>query len=306
MDELTLLREFRGSAPAAAPPGVRRRVLAGSTPSRPRLPRRLSVVASGAVVLAATPTVLALSLGPSAPPSAATVLDRAAEHVMTAAPVPTPRADQWIYHRSLQADPETGQPGTHPSDSWSRVDGRQYAGRRPNGKIDVQQIVENPLGTPLQWYELAKELPATPQGVLDMLGSDPLYTSHADTRAARDFDEVTTALTSDTVLPPESIARLYRALATIPGVRVDHGAPADLAGRPVLSITYDGDSSLGRPGDRWELLLDPDSYRVIGLRGTAGHDLDLKDGTVIRTGTVWMNWAYLAAGVVDEPGQLVD
>jgi hypothetical protein len=306
MDELTLLREFRGSAPAAAPPAVRRRVLAGPTRRRPRLPRRLSAFASGGVVLAATATVFALSVGPSAPPSAATVLHRAADHVMMAAPVPTPRADQWIYHQSVQADLETGQPGTLPADYWVRVDGRQVAVRLPNGKINVNATVSNPLGAPIQWYDLAKELPAAPQGVLDMLTRDPLYTSHASTRAARDFDEVTTALTSDSVLPPESIARLYGALATIPGVSADRDAPADLFGRPVLSITYDGDSSLGRPGDRWELLLDPDSYRVIGLRGTAGHEFDLKDGTVIPAGTVWVNLALLAEGVVDEPGQLLD
>jgi hypothetical protein len=306
MDELTLLREFRGSAPAAAPPAVRRRVLAGPTRPRPRLPRRLSAVAAGGVVLAATATAFALSVGPSAPSSAAIVLHRAADHVLTAAPVPTPRGDQWIYHRSLETDPETGQPDARPWDYWSRVDGREYAERRPNGKIDVQAIVKNPLGTPLQWYDLAQELPATPHGVLDRLTRDPLYTSHASTRAARDFDEVTTALTSDTVLPPESIARLYRALATIPGVSVDRDAPADLLGRPVLSITYDGDSALGRPGDKWELLLDPDSYRVIGLRGTAGHDLDLKNDKVIPAGAVWINWAYLAEGVVDEPGQRHD
>ena len=211
MDELTLLRGFRGSAPAAAPSAVRRRVLADSTRPRPRLPRRLSAVAAGGAVLAATATAFALSVGPNAPPSAAIVLHRAADHVMTAAPVPTPRADQWIYHRSLEADPETGQPDPHPWDYWSRVDGRQYAERRPNGKIDVQAIANNPLGTPLQWYDLAQELPATPQGVLDTLTSDPLYTSHASTHAARDFDEVTTALTSDTVLPPGHRPALPRA-----------------------------------------------------------------------------------------------
>ena len=306
MDELTLLREFRGSAPAAAPPTVRSRVLTKPTQPPSRLPRRLSAAASVGVVLAATATVFAFSAGPSAPPSAAIVLHRAADHVMTGAPVPKPRADQWIHHRLLQADVETGQPGTHPTDSWSRVDGRQYAERRPNGKIDVQPITGNPLGTPLQWYDLAEELPSTPQGVLEALTKDRLYTSHASTPAARHFDEVTTALTSDTVLPPETIAGLYRALATIPGVTVDRDAPADLAGRPVLSITYDGDSSLGRPGDRWELLLDPDSYRVVGLRGTAGQDLDLKNNVVIPSGAVWFNWAYLAAGVVDHPGQLPD
>jgi hypothetical protein len=155
----------------------------------------------------------------------------------------------------------------------------------------------------MQWYDALRDLPDSPQGVLDRLADDPLYTSHGATSADRGFDEVTTALTSDTVISPESIARLYRALASIPGVSVDEDAEPDLVGRSVVSITYTGASSLGRAGDRWELLLDPSSSRVIGLRGTAGTDLDLKDGTVIPKGAVWFNSAYLDHELVDEPGQ---
>lgn len=303
MDDMTLLREFRESAPANAPAAVRRRALAEPARRHAGFGWRLSVLGSGGVVLAATAAVLAVTAGPSAPPSAAAVLDRAATQVLQAAPSAPPRPDQWIYSRSLDADLLTGEPGTHPVEHWDRVDGRQSAERQSGGQVQVQPVVRNPLGTPLQWYDALRALPDSDDGVLDTLARDPLYTSHGATRADRDFDEVTTALTSATVLPPESVARLYRALATIPGVTVDRDAAPDLVGRPVLSITYTGGSSLGRPGDRWELLLDPDTYRVIGLRGTAGSDLDLKDGTVITAGTVWVNHAYLAEDVVDAPGQ---
>jgi hypothetical protein len=303
MDEMTLLREFRASAPAAAPPEVRRRVLVARPGRRTGTRWQLSVLASGGVVAAATAVVLSLGAGPAAPPSAAAVLDRAATHVLQSAPSPTPRPDQWIYTRFLQSDPLTGRPGTHPADHWDRVDGQQSAERMPNGNVHVQGVMSNPLGTPMQWYDALQSLPDSPRGVLDALAADPLYTSHGATAADRDFDEVATALTSVTVMSPKTVAHLYRALASIPGVSVAEDAPADLVGRPVLSITYAGQSSLGRAGDRWELLLDPQSYRVIGLRGTAGSDLDLKNGTIIPAGSVWYNDAYLDLQLVDEPGQ---
>ena len=93
-------------------------------------------------------------------------------------------------------------------------------------------------------------------------------------------------------MPPADRARLYLALATIPGVGVDEDAPADLVGRPALSITYTGDTSLGRAGDRWELLLDPETYDVLGLRGTAGSDIDLGDW-VFHSGEIWYEVAIL-------------
>jgi hypothetical protein len=303
MDEMTLLREFRDSAPATAPAAVRRRVLAEPPHGRAGTRWQRPALASAVAVAAVTAAVLALGAGPAAPPSAATVLERAATHVLESPASPAPRPDQWIYTRSLDADPVTGEAGSRPGESWARVDGQRTADVLPNGRVHVQPVVANPLGTPMQWYDLLRDLPDSPQGVLDALADDPLYTSHGTTGADRAFDEVATALTADTVIAPESVARLYRALASIPGVSVDEDARPDLVGRSVLSITYTGRSSLGRPGDRWELLIDPRSYRVIGLRGTAGTDLDLKDGTVIPTGSVWFNTAYLDERLVDEPGE---
>lgn len=50
-----------------------------------------------------------------------------------------------------------------------------------------------------------------------------------------------------------------------------------------------------------KLLLDPSSYDVLGLRGTAGSDIDLGD-TVIHPGTVWYEFAQLDHRLVDEAG----
>src|SRR6478736_2216623 len=204
-----------------------------------------SLLGGGLVGPATATAFVASSLGPGAPPSAAAVLDEAADHVLAAPTPAAPEPDQWIHGRAIDRDPVTGRAG-QPVDYWQRVDGREFAQRRPGGRINVMQVESNPLGTPLDWYRLAAALPTAPEAVLDALELDPLYTSHGRTRADRDFDEVTTALTSAAALPAASVASLYRALATIPGVGVDQDAPTDLAGRDVLSITYDGQSSLGR------------------------------------------------------------
>lgn len=139
--------------------------------------------------------------------------------------------------------------------------------------------------------------------MLQTLRDDSLYTSDGASQADRDFDEVTSMLTMETYLPPASIARLYQALAIIPGVGIDDDAPADLGGRPVLSVTYSGDLSLGRKGDLWELLLDPDSFQVMGLRGTAGEDWQTERPVeTIEKGTVWYQWVVYDRHLVDDAG----
>jgi hypothetical protein len=298
MDEMTLLREFRSDAPAAAPPEVRERVLGSRRTSR-RPALRLAVAA----VLAVTGGGVAATVLQPAAPSAAAVLGRVAATV-AAAPDLTPRPDQWVYERDLFLDAVTGKPGTHPGESWSRFDGERVADRMPSGRVNVQGVEYWPLGTPQQWYDMVVALPDDPADVLDHLAADPLYTSTGDTRADRDFDEVTHALTAETYLPPAGRARLFRALATIPGVGIDEHAAPDLVGRPVLSVTFTGDTDLGRAGDHWELLLDPASYDVLGLRGTAGSDIDLGEGTVKHAGEVWYEVAVLDHRVVDHAGDL--
>jgi hypothetical protein len=298
MDEMTLLREFRASAPAAAPSEVRERALGERRASRRRPVLRLAVAAA----LAVTGGGVAVTVLQPASPSAAAVLDRAALALADSPTPPPPTPLQWVYQRTLFRDPHTGQAGTHAGESWSRFDGALGADRRPDGKAHVQGIEYSPLGTPQQWYDVLVALPERPEDVLAFLRRDPLYTSDAATQADRDFDEVTQALTADTFVPPADQARLYLALAAIPGVGVDEKAAPDLVGRPVLSITFTGDTSLGRAGDRWELLLDPATYAVLGLRGTAGSDIDLGEGTIVTAGHVWYEMAILDHRIVDRAG----
>src|ERR1700712_4059117 len=165
MDDMTLLREFRATAPTEVPSTVRQRALTAATRRPPSRDWRPIALPGGAVV-AATATLLAVNAGPAASPSAATVLDQAAAHILRTASAQPPRADQWIYSRGLDANPITGRRDARPGDSWSRVDGSQFADRMPNGRVHVQPIIDNPLGTPQQWYELAQRLPHSPEGVL--------------------------------------------------------------------------------------------------------------------------------------------
>jgi hypothetical protein len=296
MDEMTLLREFRADAPSAAPPEVRDRAL--GAPARRTRPLRYAAVALAAAATLAVGFVVAPS---STGPSAAAVLDRAAAAV-AAGPDLSPGPDQWVYVRALFLDAATGKPGTHPGESWSRFDGERVADRMPGGRVNIQGVEYWPLGTPQQWYDMLTGLPEEPADVLTYLAADPLVTSKGGTQADRDFDEVTQALTAETYLPPASRASLFRALATIPGVGIDQDAAPDLVGRPVLSVTFTGDTSLGRAGDHWELLLDPASYDVLGLRGTAGSDIDLGEGTVKHAGEVWYEVAVLDHRLVDHAG----
>ncbi|MBF4768560.1 CU044_5270 family protein [Nocardioides agariphilus] len=298
MDELTLLREFRDTAPTAVPQEVRERSLG---PSARRTARRRPAmrVAVASALLVTGGGLGAVVLEPSAP-SAAAVLGRAAA-VVSAQPDLTPRTNQWIYVRALLLDAATGKPGTHPGESWSRFDGARSGSRMPDGSVLVQDLESWPLGTPQEWYQALAHLPARPADVLAYLRSDPLYTSRAESAAGRDFDEVVEALSAETYIPPDAQASLYRALATIPGVGVDEDPARDLVGRPALSITYAGQTSLGRAGDRWELLLDPTTYAVLGTRGTAGSDIDLGD-VVVKQGHVWYAVAILDHRLVDSAG----
>ena len=297
MDELTLLREFRDSAPTAAPADVRVRAL--EAPTRRTRPLRYAAVGLAAAAVLAAGFVVAPS---STGPSAAAVLDRAALALAAEPTPPAPAPHDWLYDRTLDLYAITGRPGTHPGEGWSRFDGALAAFRDPGGRVHVQGLEYWPLGTPQQWWDMLAGLPEQPADVLAYLRQDPLYTSQGATEADRDFDEVTQALTAQTFVPPADRARLYLALASIPGVGVDENAPADLAGRPVLSITFTGDTSLGRAGDRWELLLDPATYAVLGLRGTAGSDIDLGEGTIVTPGHVWYEMAILDHRIVDQAG----
>ena len=74
------------------------------------------------------------------------------------------------------------------------------------------------------------------------------------------FRTVATLVTkADALLRPELRSALYRALATLPGITRQSGT-TDLDGRTGIAISRTGD------GARFDLILDPASSRVIGVR----------------------------------------
>ena len=64
---------------------------------------------------------------------------------------------------------------------------------------------------------------------------------------------------ADALLRPELRSALYRALATLPGITRQSGT-TDLDGRTGIAISRTSD------GARFDLILDPASSRVIGVR----------------------------------------
>ena len=301
MDEIRALKEFRADVPTHGPsPMTRQRVLGVAAHPR-RRGRTLATIAAAAAVT----TVLAVGLqwGPGAAPSTAVVLDRAAAYV-AADPVPEPRPDQWIYENYVLAKPG-GTIGDHPHAYWTRFDGTAGGERRSlQDPVHVQQI-QDPGVTPQQWYDGLESLPADPTALLARLRSGDLVRGVGDTEAARDFDAVATCLATPRVLPAAAHARLFRALATIPGVAIAENPAPDLLGRDVLSVTFSGVTD-ARAGFRsqQELLLDPTTYEYRGTRVTALEDGAFDDGRPVTEGQVWYNDAVIESGVVDAPGDL--
>ncbi|WP_426247035.1 CU044_5270 family protein [Nocardioides sp. LHG3406-4] len=306
MDELTLVRELRADAPAAAPSGARDVLLAELRP--PRRSRARWLVSAAAVLALGAGGLVALQTGPGASPSAAAVLQRAAA-VVADDVVERPRDDQWVFE-TMYGGATVGEPFEMiPGEAWTRFDGTQFAGGpsdRP-GKLLVQDLVDDPeIPTPEEWYDGAAALPAEPAALLAALRDGDLADAKGPTEAARDFDAVVETL-GQPLLPAQARANLFRALATIHGVGIDEDARPDLLDRPVLSVTFDGVPDVTGIESRREMLLDPHTYAYVGTRVTAleaGHIGAAGDpGFDLTPGETWYESTVLPAAVVDRPGQ---
>jgi hypothetical protein len=100
--------------------------------------------------------------------------------------------------------------------------------------------------------------------------------------------------------PPAAEAGGYRALAALPGISVQHDI-TDAAGNPAIGISDDGDS---------QLLLDPASYQVTGLRWVSTGTGPVEKvspkggaGKVLPKGTVIESLAYAHVAEVAAPGK---
>ncbi|MFB4276857.1 CU044_5270 family protein [Nonomuraea sp. MTCD27] len=324
MDELRSLREWRAEVPEPGQDWIipeRRRLLKRMRGRRRALGRRLLVV--GALGAAAAVAVATFRPQPPAQEPAATpsvvqldsdvVLARAAEVASRRESTPVPLPTQWHYTKTLDKQPNSDTIETR--EHWTRYDGMQAANFGEDGKLHV-----GPEGNPLdsgdddlspQKYDAKlRELPTDPRKLLAKVTGDrhwikgareegvPKTVVPADVRA---YNVIMLYLSRYGSMPPRLEAAMFRALALIPGVRIEQGV-SDAAGRSGLGVWRE------LAGDAWPYrkyeILDPATYRYLGSRTVWLQD-EVRPGMtepLARKGAVWST-ALLASVIVDRPGQ---
>ncbi|PCG83019.1 hypothetical protein CIB93_27095 [Streptomyces sp. WZ.A104] len=329
MDEMTQLRELRADAPvpdrAALAPGRER--LTGTIAGRGRRTFRARAdwrIASLGAVVAITAAALFVTQvvdtsdprqsGPAtvtgdldlSSPSAA--LGRAADFLDRQEVPPEPRSDQWIYLREenpeqaeqwaeLPAEIREDMQWSYSPDSWVPYDDK--AAENDESDTDYRTARES--------YRIAADLPEDPEALLAKLrkvfptGSGP--DGPPEAKDEHSFRALSVLLGSYP-LPPDAMARIYRAMATVGGVEVTDHLIRDASGRQVIAVTRDYDQ-----GDtRREILIDPVDYSYAGERDvvTRTHEVSRPDGiepTVHERGDILINVARTRAAVVDAKGQ---
>lgn len=260
-----------------------------------------AAAAAAAVAIAAGLTGYALSTGTapaprpralpsrSTPPSQAVLAARLLQNASAAAsrvpPKTTPSPGQWIYAKLVGYEYRQG---TSASENWITFDGTKSAYyESPGGPITVHtsptappaDIKTDPLAafntdaTPQTAYYALASLPAAPSqllaalaksaesaGAANLAAGNPVAGHAPKTKGQLEFDYLTLLLwnaAGGVGAPPKAEAAAFRAMAAIPGVTVQQGI-TDAAGNPAIGVSGDGGYD--------QLLLDPVSYQVTGLR----------------------------------------
>ncbi|MFD3929980.1 CU044_5270 family protein [Streptomyces sp. NPDC058614] len=299
MDELTTVRELRAEAPDASRAQLaagRQRLLRetasrGSRMGGARVGRRF-VVAGAAAAITAVAVVGTQVLGgtegvqPGAGPgytlelgSAKALLNDAADAI-AAGPAVTARDGQWIYTKTVETNvTDDEKPGPQTSENWTKyADPKMEDGRAGDDH------------SPREEYEFLKSLPDDPAKVRAKARAFFYATDDSETRTEHEYRALTTVLSRAYVYDPEGLAKVYRALATIPGIRA--AQVQDAAGRDAIALY------LGSGGN--ETLIDPGTYLFTGLRfveRSAGSEPDSKRSDVI------ISSARLSLAVVDKEGE---
>ncbi|MGW3669225.1 CU044_5270 family protein [Streptomyces sp. NPDC005141] len=317
VDEMKDVREFRAGAPkpdrARLAEGRDRLSSAAGRGRGRRLRADWRLAAVGAAAALTAVAVLASGLGggghsgaertvPAATGSVKEVLERAASTVERADPPPTPHAGQWVYEKKLSASPEVWptsaaaqpEPEPEPQEHWAR-----YADPRfENGKEGDDRSMRERL-------RFLDELPDDPAAVLKKVRA--YYPSGKGSPESEGEDDMRalSVLFASQPIPPQALAKLYRALAAVPGVEVTDHLVRDLAGRDALAVGHD---ERGQKVRR-EILIDPHTYQYLGDRWIVVKDYkdtfpgadDTPDRPWKAGDLVFQN-ALLATGVVDHKG----
>jgi hypothetical protein len=216
---------------------------------------------------------------------AARVLRDASAAASRIPPKTTPSPGQWIYSKLVQYQyPQ----GTSSGENWITFDGTESAYYESSGSpITVHtspttppaDIKSNPLAafntdaTPQTAYYALASLPTAPSQLLaalnkvveaaggaNLVAGDPVAGQAPKNKSQLEFDYLSLLLwnaAGGVGAPPNAEAAAFRAMAAIPGVTVQQGI-TDAAGNPAIGVSDDGGYD--------QLLLDPVSYQVTGLR----------------------------------------
>lgn len=240
--------------------------------------------------------------------SAAELLERAARALEQDPPVVEPKAKQWIYTRqTLEYTPalaESLSDENFSEERWTRYDGSASAlvepaadGQQPKvfvDEADLENEAENgseeDLGSsPREMYRRVAALPPDARGSLKVLREENEISDEKDrSQAHNDYKEIADLLGAG-IKPPEGLAGLYRALATLPHLDVVDHLVEDAAGRPAVALRYSGNDSGDERVER-EWLIDPVTYEVLG-------DRMLRDGEMVS------GKAFVVVAVVGKPGE---
>ncbi len=266
--------------PRSRPAGINRRVIAGALAA--------SVAAAMVVAVGLAAARQAARARPvAAKPVALTLTARVLRNAASMASrdrAAMPRPGQWFY-RDLVSYQFGQTPATTSQQEWATFDGRYsayYAGR--GGPLIVHESPAAPPparataleqfdddATALTAYRALASLPASPKAVLAVVAAQvtkigaanlesgaPLNQYVPTSASQLDFDYLTLLMWNATDGEPLAVeARVYEALADLPGVSVQTGV-TDAAGQPAIGVSDDGGIE--------QLLLSPRTFAVIGMR----------------------------------------
>ncbi|MFJ9638238.1 CU044_5270 family protein [Streptomyces sp. NPDC101178] len=246
-------------------------------------------------------------------PVAASWSDRAADYLERQKVPPEPRSDQRIHLREVdgasgnaQAVKELREAGVEvppelSSDRWIPYDGKDAG----------NDVSDTDHRTARESYRIAAALPENPEALLAKLRAtfptgDGTDGGEEESEDAHSFRAVSVLLRSYPI-PPDAMARIYRALATVKGVKVTHHLVEDAAGREVIAVVRQEHMEFTRT----DLLIDPVDYGYAGTRevvvesyGTVGSDEEPAEQR--EPGDVLIDIARTHAAVVDAKGDTGD
>jgi hypothetical protein len=302
MDEMTEVRRLRGDAPvpdrARLAPGRRR--LAEATAKRSagrglRTDWRLAAVGAVAVV-AAVAVLVATTVGGhggDARPGVTTVETYNAKRILLRAadtiarePAPHPHEGQWVYTRVFVRNTTDSKP-PKTQEHWTK-----YAD--PNFEHGRQGDDHSPRET----YAFLSALPDDPGKALARIRR---YYPAADGEPEFEHDfRAAMVLSQAYPYPPEGMARVYRALAAVPGLKAE--TAQDVTGRPALAI-YRKAVPKGYLV-RTQVLLEPRTFDYLGARYVSTVTKTNGDGSpAFRRGDVIIDEAMVKHALVSRHGE---